>query len=186
MRRQAAFISQKCTVEYCRARSGLNWDKLFVEPTFLEAMDLCRWEAYAAVLIDVAVMVEGKLRPFLGSIPAPALAESLTAMVGQCLAAHGVPAHRPEGWQPVVDEAARRLAQAQLAAPSAAHRIGLAAGDRVFEVLPIHPVLRGNDHELIQNNVRFNLVRAAEDFETWTDPAAIVADLLGAAPIAQT
>ena len=47
---RAAFASQKCTIEYCRARSGLLWVQLFREAEFLQALEISRWEAFAAIL----------------------------------------------------------------------------------------------------------------------------------------
>ena len=181
--RQAAFISQKCTVEYCRARSGLNWDKLFKEAAFVEAMEVCRWESYAAILVEVAVMVEAKLRPSLTPIDAPPikLARGLVALIGEVLAGYPAPAHRPDGWSEVIEQARTRLAEAQLAAPKPANQLGFKAGSSVYAVLPIHPTLRNHDFELIRNNIRFNLIRGAEDFDRQADRQAIVADIVGAA-----
>ena len=180
--RQAAFISQKCTVEYCRARSGLNWDKLFKERAFVEAMEVCRWESYAAILVEVAVMVEAKLRPSLKAVDAPPikLSRGIIALIQDILAGYPPPVHRPDGWSGVIEQARARLAEAQLAAPKPANQLGFKAGSSVYAVLPIHPTLRNHDFELIRNNIRFNLVRGAEDFDRQADRLAIVADIVGA------
>jgi hypothetical protein len=181
---QAAFISQKCTVEYCRARSGLMWQKLFRERAFLDALEICRWEAYGAVLVDVAVLVEAKLRP-ASPTPRADVAAALLAMVVANLERFPLPVHRggddPIGWADLLDQTSTRIAQAQLAAPKPAHLIGRESAKRVFEVLPIHKSLRGHDHELVQNNIRFNLSLAAAEFEKRADPAAILADIAAAA-----
>lgn len=177
--RQSAFISQKCTVEYCRARAGLMWDKLFREKAFLEAMERCRWEAYAAVMMDVVQLAEAKLRADHGGDPA-ALVAPLTAMVETNLARFPIPAHRA-GWDDVVEEAAARLARAQLAPPQPAHQIALESARRIYDVLPIHRRLRGHDYELVQNNLRFNLAGAAGEFERRADSRALAAALAPAA-----
>ena len=44
-------------LQYCRVRTGLNWDELFREQAFLDGLEVCRWEAYAALLADVAELV---------------------------------------------------------------------------------------------------------------------------------
>src|SRR3546814_10161627 len=107
---QAAFISQKCTVEYCRARSGLMWEKLFRERAFLDALEICRWEAYAAVLVDVAVMIEAKMRPACGPATPDVLADRLTDMVRVNLGRFPVPEHRTAapGWNNIAAMAALR------------------------------------------------------------------------------
>lgn len=177
---QAAYISQKCTVEYCRARSGLLWEKLFRERAFIQALDLCRWEAYAAVLVDVAVLAEAKLRPSLGTMAPSDLAVVLQDMVRANLERFPLPAHRAvagTGWDDIVALAAERLGQAQLAAPKPAHQIGYGSAKRVFEVLPIHERLRGHDYEMVQNSIRFSISGVAVEFEKRVDPDAILADI---------
>lgn len=173
---QAAFIAQKCTVEYCRARSGLNWDKLFLEEAFREAMEISRWESYAAVLCDVALVVEGHLRPHAQENK-HVLAEVMVGIVTRGLVRYPVPFHRPDGWGDVVDAVTQRLGAAQLAPPKPAYEIGYTAAGRVFETLPIHPRLRGHDRELITNNIRFGLCRSAETLRERSRPDRICRDI---------
>ena len=178
---RSAFIAQKCAVEYCRAKAGLFWSSLFREEPFLASLAVCQWEAYAAVIIDVAVLVDAKLRAADPEAAGPVLADALTEQVRRRLDAYPRPPHRPDGWQDVIDEVARRLAQAHLSAPKQAREIGKESAKRVFEVLPIHTNLRGHDYQMVQNNIRFNLVRTAEDFERIADPSAILGEILTAA-----
>lgn len=175
---RSAFISQKCTVEYCRARSGLNWSALFKERDFVAAMEISRWEAYGAVMGDVAAMLEAKLRLHLAPADRAALVPPLVDMVAWNLNYFPIPEHRHAGgWDDQVAQVAQRLRDGQLAAPLPVHEIGLVSSQRVFDTLPIHPRLRGHDYELIQNNIRFNLCRSAEDFEEFVRPAELLRDL---------
>jgi hypothetical protein len=173
---ESAFVSQKCTVEYCRARSGLNWDKLFKERAFAEAMDVCRWEAYGAVLSDMAVVAEGKLR---GSVAHGGdLAEALTGVVAEALDAFGRPAYRDDWASAWTDAIGRRLAQAALGPFQPAHEVAKAAAAIVYDVLPMHPSVRVHDRELVTNNLRFALSRSASNMEERFDAPAICRDLL--------
>lgn len=174
---EAAFISQKCTFEYCRARSGLNWDKLFKEEAFAEAVEASRWRGFAAVLSDVMMIAESRLRARSGE-GSGALVEPLAAVAAEALA------HFPEArgrqdidWTAEAAEIRERLAQAQLAPPKRAHEIGLRSGAIVFDSLPVHPSIRAYDRELVTNNIRFNLARTATTIEERCDPA-LVGDLL--------
>ncbi len=175
---RSAFIAQKCAVEYCRAKAGLFWSSLFREEPFLAGLAVCQWEAYAAVMIDVAVLVDAKLRIADPGATGTALAGALTAQVNRRLSAYPRPKHRPDGWDDVIEETERRLAQAHLSEPKQAREIGKQSAKRVFAVLPIHQNMRGHDYEMVQNNIRFNLVRTAEDFERTADPVAILKDML--------
>src|SRR5262245_55595018 len=62
---RAALIAQKCAIDYCRGKTGLASYALFTEKPFLEALDVCRWETYAAVLGDLLLIAEGQLRGHL-------------------------------------------------------------------------------------------------------------------------
>lgn len=165
-------VSQKCTIEYCRAKAGTFWDKLFGEPSFQAALGVCHWEGYAAVLADVVVVAEGYLRPHAPDLPR--LSGWLTEAFSAGLATYPVPAHRPEGWGDVEQALRLRLAAVQLSPVQPVHLVGQTSGNRIFEVLPIHPSLRRDDRELVRNNVRFGLCRSYEDMKQRVDPARVV------------
>lgn len=175
---RAAFISQKCTIEYCRARAGLMWTMLFAEEPFQKGLQVSQWEAFAAVLIDCGVLMENRLRPHLDDRPQAGLAEVLAELIEDRLTYHPTPAHRPDGWGDVVEEARRRLRLAQLAAPKPAHEIGKVSAQRVFETLPLHPSVRSYDFELVQNNIRMNLARTSDDFTRFGRPEPLLDSLL--------
>ena len=171
-------MSQKCSIEYCRAKAGANWDKLFKEAAFREALEVCRWESYAAVLADLSLVAEGYLRPHAGGGLA-GLADWLAGAFEAGLAAYPIPAHRPEGWGAEVVMLRRRLADAQLTAPQPVHAVGRTAGNRIYGLLPIHPSLRKDDRELIRNNVRFGLCRSYEDMTRRVEPARMARVTIG-------
>ena len=176
----AAFISQKCTVEYCRARAGLMWDKLMLEKDFLAAMEVCRWEALAAVYADLAVMTEGLLRTHLDRPEqAPELADALLALVRRGLTYFPVPPHRAEqGWEPDFARLRSRLGESQMAAPRHPKDIGHVAGPILFQHMPIHSSLMSFDSEMVTNSVRMQIVRLHEDMERRILPRAVLGRLL--------
>ena len=182
---RAAFMAQKCVIEYCRARSGVLSMKLFKEPAFREALHHSRWTTYALVYCDIAEMVEGVLRP-----PARGklnrLAERLAHLAERTFASHGLPEGAPEDfWSDAVARLERRLALAQLHAPRPVRDIPKTEIEAILASVPIHPSLRGEDFELLQNNLRINLVRIYEDFVARADRETLGAELsrdLAAAP----
>lgn len=173
---RSAFVSQKCAVEYCRARAGLNWDKLFKEKGFLEAMERCRWESLGAVAVDLAEIAEGRLRP-AWTAPLPDLASAAAGLLRAALEMHGRPSAEARGWDEVAAEAVERLARAQLAPPRPAHVVAETGGGRLFDVLPIHGSLRNHDREMVVNGVRFQMTRMVEDMQRRLDPEAVARDL---------
>jgi hypothetical protein len=173
---EAAFLAQKSTIEYCRARAGMQWQKLFGEAAFNEALERCRWEAFALVLADMIVLTEGRLRAASGGLSLD-LAETLSTSYEQILNAHPTPAHRAD-WLDRIEALRQRLARAQLAAPARTDEIAGVSGRAIFDLLPIHPRLRGHDRLMIFNHIRFGMLTFAERFDRRVQARAVTAALL--------
>ncbi|HXV23699.1 MAG TPA: hypothetical protein VED46_05510 [Alphaproteobacteria bacterium] len=173
---EAALLAQKSTIEYCRARAGLQWQKLFAEAAFLKALERCRWEAFSLVLADIIVLVESRLRR-LADGRSLALAEALATLYEGILLAHPLPAHRAD-WQDRMAELRSRLGRAQLAEPARTEEIAGVSGRAVFDLLPIHPSLRGHDRLMIFNHIRFGMLTFAERFDHRVDAPAAISALL--------
>lgn len=174
---RAAFVSQKCTFDYCRARAGIGWAQLFNEDEFGRALMRCRWEAYAAVLADVGEVALVYLRHQGADA---GVASELGQVLRSALERHPVPTHRA-GWDDAIEAMEARLHRALLAAPREVHRIGRKSGGALFEVLPIHTNLKAHDREMVVNNVRFLLCRVYADMERELDGPALVRSLGGSA-----
>lgn len=178
-------LSQKSTVDYCRARAGLHWVKLFHEDAFVGALNRCRAIAHDVLLVRVAVMVEAKLRPHLRTAAQqPVLATALTAVARTAQAGWQPAAVPAGGCDAAIARVGRALRDAQQAPPRPAHLIARDAAPPIFDALPIHPTLRQHDFGLIESNISFNLARAAADFECQALPEALIADLVAAADAA--
>ena len=180
---RSAFVSQKCTYEYCRARSGLMWDKLMLEREFLDAMEICRWQALADVYADLAVLAEAWMRRSLHDDVAKArIADFLVAGGRDFLESFPEPAHRQgQGWGKEMAELRTRLAAMQLAAPKAPQEVARVAGNKVYDIMPIHTNFKNFDRELVVNSVRFQFVRVYEDMSQQGVRDQVVADILSPA-----
>lgn len=175
---RTAFVSQKSAILYCYARAGVNWDKLLREQQFAEAMEVCRWEAYAAVGSSLGLLFEGMLRDFAAGREL-ILAESMVEALRAVLYRHPPPAHDPEAWEREIADFRRRVGQAQQAAALPAHAYGRTAGARIFTVLPIHPRLRSHDSEMFENSVRFAFVNQHDEANRCFDRPAVAHALAG-------
>src|SRR5512134_2425124 len=120
LQERASRIAQKCAIDYCRGKTGLASYALFTEKPFLDALDVCRWEAFAAVLSDLLILVEGQLRAQVEFEQRVKLRETLAAMYSSILAALPVPAHRSHGWDDATELFLRRFTAASLEEPRAA------------------------------------------------------------------
>jgi hypothetical protein len=168
---QTAYVAQRTVLEYCRARTGLNWDKLFREQPFIDSLEVCRWEAYVEVLAEVAELALILLRRQSPADP-QAYLPGVAAAAGAALLRHPVPGHRTS-WDEASAVVEQHLAQSLLAAPRAVHLAGFGAADAIFDHLPIHPDLRREDREMFRNSVRFALCRVFDEMTRRLDVPAL-------------
>lgn len=179
--REAARLTQKCTVNYCRVKAAANAQKLFAEEPFRQALVACRWEAYGLILGDFVRVAATQLRHVAGSDAEPVV-ERLAEFHARTLLPHPRPAKPEAGWAEAVDGLRAALADARLATPLAAAEISRATGQAVFRSLPIHKSLRRDDAEVVVNQVRFGTVSLQQELERRLDVAAVVADCRAGGP----
>lgn len=175
---EAAHVAQSSTYAYLRARTGFMGPRLFSEKPFLEALEVTRWEAFAAVLADLFVIAEGSLRALAGSDASP-LADRLVGAFGAELGRHPPPPHRETGWDGLAEALAARLAEAQEHPPRTSDDIAATAGAHIFEFLPLHPDMRRPDEDLVVNSVRFRTLSGWQKLARRTDFAAVARDIVG-------
>lgn len=175
---RAAFLAQKCVVEFCRVRAGVYWQKLFSEKEFQTSLDHSRWRAYPPCYAMVAEMVEGALREVAG-MRQRALPTALDKVARVSFAKYPVPNGSPETfWEDAAALVHGRLSATQAGAPRPVREIPDPLARMVFEAVPIHPDLLTNDYDYIFNFLRMNILRAHEDLLELADRVAIVEELL--------
>lgn len=177
---RGAFVSQRGTTEYCRARTGILWSKLMLERAFLDALEACRWIGFAATAADIAILIDGRLRRASGTEPWQR--DLLIGCFAAALRRYPEPEVLPGGWQGEIDSLTERLDLSRLAAPKPAQDLGVAAAARIFESLPIHPRLRMHDEELVRNHMRFAMVNVAQELDRVLDAAALARAASGGGP----
>jgi len=166
---EAALIAQKTAVSYCRTKTLGFSHALFAEQAFQDALAICRFEAFAAVLADLLLVAEALLRPHAD----PAALGAALREVYATLLADQRPTHRPEGWADVEGDFARRLDASQQAPPQDPVTIARASGKRLYDVLPIHTNYRHTDEEVIMASVTFQMVGLWEKMLRCLDAPAV-------------
>lgn len=177
---EAAFLVQKTTWEYSRARSGVLWQKLFKEAAFKDAIEASCWANWPLSLSFVGEMVAGTLRS-QADMPAADAAAAAGRVALSVVEGQALPATLAAGFR--ADAAAfvgERIARTQVAPPKAVKDIPLDGHTAFFERLPIHPDLTKHDSQLLQNSLRVHLCRAHETLLDRLDAEAIRAALPGA------
>lgn len=174
---EAALVAQKCMIGYCHVKTRLPLAELMREAEFHAAFEASRWEGFAAVLSDLAVIVEGHLRTAAGDRQG-ALADRLADCCADTLAGQPRPAAPAAGWSEVVDDIRRRLHRVQLAPPQSVADIAWTSAQRLFATLPIHKQLSRPDKDAVVASVRFMLVSRCGRLERRLDCDALVRALL--------
>lgn len=175
---RALLVAQKCAIDYCRGKTGLASYALFTEEPFLKALDVCRWETFAAVAGDLLILAEAHLRRHAGP-EQRRLREALVRLHAEVLASSPLPVHRPQGWGDVNEAFAARLESA--AADGARPTVEVAdhSAKRLFDTLPIHSSYRELDEEVVYGAVRFRMIALNGEMEQRIAGAALAAALLG-------
>lgn len=178
---RAAFVAQKSAVDYCRGKTGLMSRALFEEKVFRDALDVCRWESFAATLGDILILTEGFLRTTAPQTARDRLQRAGAALAEfypAILASYPLPAHRADkGWKDAEAEFAIRFAAARTAPPGEPTQVAFHSAMRMFETLPIHSSMRQFDEEIVHGAVRFRMVAAYQELTRRADPEKLVAAL---------
>ncbi|MCC6195015.1 MAG: hypothetical protein IT518_11155 [Burkholderiales bacterium] len=162
---RAWLIAQKCAIDYCRGKTGLASYALFTEKPFLDALDVCRWETFAAVLGDLLIIAEGHLRVHAPADQRLQLRGALASTYSSMLAATPAPSHRKNGWGEAMDEFAARLEAAGTGEPRRALDVADHSAKRLFDTLPIHLNMRRLDEEVVYGAVRFRMVAVSQEMQ---------------------
>lgn len=176
---RALLIAQKCAIDYCRGKTGLASYALFTEEPFLKALDVCRWETFAAVLGDLLILGEAHLRPQAGAERRVLLCDALICLHADVLNSAAVPAHRPQGWADASESFTARLRAASAAAPRPAVEVADHSAQRLFDTLPIHSSYRELDEEVVYGAVRFRMIAVNQELQQRIAAAELTAALLG-------
>ena len=175
---RAALIAQKCAIDYCRGKTGLASFALFTEKPFLEALDRCRWDTFAAVLGDLLIVTEGKLRPHVAPGQHARLCEALAGLYPAILATLPPPAHRAEGWDEAIASFAPRFREASLGKPRQALDVADHSARCLFDTLPIHSSYRELDEEVVYGAVRFRMIAVSQEMQARLRAAELTAQLV--------
>jgi hypothetical protein len=174
--RQAAFVTQKTVIDYCRVKAGRAERELFADGDFQAALRHCRWQTFAAAVQDVAALAEAWLRPHAPG-QETALAGGLARLGAAILDAAPAPAEERETLEAARDALPRHLAQLQAAPPLAANRLPLLADAPLLATLPIHPDQRIGETPSIRGALRFHIVSTQQEMERGFDAQALARTL---------
>lgn len=177
----AAFLAQGASFSYLRARTGMMGPRLFQDAAFGAALEICKWEGFAAAAQDLILIIEGEARPHYAG-DRRALPAALVALYEAALALEPPPAHRAgTGWEDMIEEFRPRAAFAVEAPVRPAAEIAVHTGARLMAFAPVEDRIRESDAEMVGNNVAFRFTDFKRRLRAEIDMAAAARALAGRA-----
>lgn len=177
LRAGAAYLSQGASYSYLRARSGLAGPRLFQDEGFGFALNICKWEGFAAAAQDLVLVVEAEMRPE-PRIDRMRLADALAALYRDILAAEPVPDHRKTaGWEDLEAEFAARLPAVLQDPPRRPEVHSVFTARRLLQHAPIDDTIRAYDEEMVVNNVAFRFTDHLSHLRRSIDFSATAQDI---------
>lgn len=172
---RSAFLIQKNIFDYARARAGPYFSQIIKEQAFKDSVEVSRWSGYPTGLAALAEIVRGVLfdaaerKPLNDAISSAALAAfdkyPVPAVLGE------------ETWKKARETLIERLALIDSHPPKFAKDVILPYAQVLYDSQPIHEELRKRDFEMIQAQLRINLVTMHVEFEKRMNKAALLSDL---------
>lgn len=177
IRAGAAFLAQGASYSYLRARTLLAGPKLFSDPDFGFALQICKWEAFAVAVQDLILILEAELRPALPADPIRR-AKGLAALYREVLASEEMPEHRAAtGWDDVIEGFEARLAVYMAKPPLKPDAISIATAMAILQHAPIDDGVREADKMMVVNNVAFRFIDCQASLRKRIDLAAFASEL---------
>ena len=172
---RSAFLIQKNIFDYARARSGPYFSHIIKEQAFKDAVEASRWTGYPTGLAALAEIVRGILFNYADRKP---LNDAISSAAVAAFDKYPVPvALGEETWKKARETLIERLANIDSHPPKFAKDVILPYAQVLYDSQPIHEELRKNDFEMIQAQLRINMVTMHDEFEKRVQKNALLSDL---------
>jgi hypothetical protein len=173
---RAAFLIQKNIFDYTRARSGPFFSSIINEAEFKKAVEVSRWSSWPLALAALAEMIHGAL--YAKAPSHAALVAAISKVALEVFDKYPVPeALGPEKWSDAREDLRARLSQLETHPPKFVKDIFMPTAKQIFDALPIHEELRKTDFEMVQNQLRINLVSMHDEFVRRANIPALLTSL---------
>lgn len=179
---RAAFICQKTLYGYVKTRMGMQYPLMFDDQTFIDSLNIAKWNLYAACLSDLAIFMAAEVcRRDGGTGEAAKIARYWYAAIVRDRFAGGDFTGDKDALIAAFD---RRLALTDW--NTAAEREGAftESPPALIRWAPIEDKLKKLDEPLVINSIRFQWQRVRREFRDLFDREAFLADWRGGASVA--
>jgi hypothetical protein len=172
---RSAYLIQKNIFDYARARSGPYFSQIIKEDAFKRSVEVARWTGYPTGLAAIAEIARGIL---FHDAERKSLNDAVSAAALTAFDRYPVPeALGEEVWKKARETLIERLALIDSHPPKFAKDVILPYAQVLYDSQPIHEELRRNDFEMIQAQLRINLVTMHDEFASRVKKKALLSDL---------
>ena len=172
---RSAFLIQKNMFDYARARSGPYFKVMIKEPEFQRAVEVSRWTSYPVGLAALAEIARGVL---FESADRKALNDAVSSAALAAFDKYQQPEVLDSAtWKQARETLILRLSQISLHPPKFAKDVILPYSKLIYDAQPVHEELRKSDFEMIQSQLRVNLISMHDEFEKAAEKEALFTDL---------
>lgn len=172
---RAAFLIQKNIFDYARARSGPYFSQIIKEQAFKDSVEVSRWTGFPIGLAALAEIVRGALFDDADRKP---LNDAVSSAALAAFDKYPVPVALGEDtWKKARETLIERLALIDSHPPKFAKDVILPYAQILYDSQPIHEELRKRDFEMIQAQLRINLVTMHDEFAKRVKKVELLSDL---------
>jgi len=171
---RASHVAQTSLYGYVRTRAGTRYPELFQDNSFVDSLNIAKWQIWLACLADLAVYAGGLL---VNRTPAPPerVAALVSAVVAEALDAVGTPDDAGPAFAAGARHVRERLAATDWLAVTDDDDPFSESPDALVTWAPIVDELKQYDTEIVRNSVRFRWQQVRRDLRRDLDAAGVMA-----------
>lgn len=171
---RSKFVAQTTLYGYLKTRAGSRYVSLFDDDTFVESINISKWEIFFACLSDLTVHAVARV-----GADTDAARDELDGLARWCHS-QATRETKPEEMRPDAATQARDAFEARLAgvvwqavqAPDAAFAC---SPEALVDWAPVAPELKEYDAEIVANSLRFKWQNIREELASCLDGPAVIA-----------
>lgn len=170
---RASFVAQTSLYGYLRTRAGMRYPELFEDDSFVNSINIAKWQLWLACLSDIAVYAGAML---VDRVPGSReqVAALLPQLVENILLETGIPQEAGDQFEAYADELRDRLAHTQWVQFSDDHSLFTESPPALVKWAPIIDELKELDKGIVTNSVRFRWHEVRSDLRKYLDARAVL------------
>lgn len=167
------YVVQMSLYGYLRTRAGVRYPEMFQDDTFIDMLNVAKWQIWLACLSDLSVYAGGLL---VQRVPGSTkkTAKLIQRVVAETLEETGVPPDAGPAFLEHAEAVRKRLATTDWSAVTDDEEPFSESPDALVQWAPIIETLKELDAHIVRNSVRFRWQQVRRDLRGYLDAEAIL------------